>query len=189
MRWPCLPDKDNLSPSVWPQADFLAFVLSIDANGDQSKPCDAYPFVEGCDAAPAPCPPPPNHVPCGCTDCTRKKKRRIIVQHHEAEEPERFGDTSGPVGGDQPGAYLAPPQSGRVVEGGRSYSLRGLGIRFPEVRLALPTIELPRIVRNTEHSRMVLDSAVAPFPPTATNERRERRVVRQHVGADSIRRL
>ena len=49
--------------------------------------------------------------------------------------------------------------------------IRGMALRFPELRLALPTLELPSLVRYQRPSRMRLDGGVAPYvalPQTAT---------------------
>ncbi|MEL7338415.1 MAG: hypothetical protein AAFN70_19660, partial [Planctomycetota bacterium] len=49
-------------------------------------------------------------------------------------------------------------------------TIRGLGIRFPELKIGLPSIELPGLVRRTRSAEMELDRGVAPFSasPPAT---------------------
>jgi hypothetical protein len=61
------------------------------------------------------------------------------------------------------GAYIAGPRTG-TTRGGTSY--RGLdlgGITFPEVRLRLPSIELPACFRGHTAARMMVDSSVAQW--------------------------
>src|SRR5262245_1249837 len=64
--------------------------------------------------------------------------------------------------------YQRPEPSGRFVGESNSVGVRGLGIRFPELDLRLPTIELPSLFQSRTNPEFVTGpmSAVATeLPP------------------------
>lgn len=63
----------------------------------------------------------------------------------------------------QAGSYVAPPATGEVAGESRSMGVRGLGIRIPEIRLELPTVQLPSLVRYRRGPEMHIESGRAPF--------------------------
>lgn len=63
----------------------------------------------------------------------------------------------------QVGSYVAPPANGEVAGESRSMGVRGLGIRIPEIRLEMPTVQLPSLVRFRRGPEMHLESGRAPF--------------------------
>lgn len=71
-----------------------------------------------------------------------------------------------PEEGYETGVYVAPPRSGTTQGPVRRLGIQGLSITFPEVRLRLPSLEFPSLVRSRTESRMVLDQAVAPYVST-----------------------
>ena len=104
---------------------------------------------------------------CQCDSC--RKRRVYIVPHQNCEQPSR---RTIPESGQRlaqphflanPGAYVAPPQNGVEVQGGQSIGLGGFALRFPEMRLELPSIEFPRISRMRHSRHMILDQGVAPY--------------------------
>jgi hypothetical protein len=63
----------------------------------------------------------------------------------------------------QAGSYVAPPATGEVAGESRSMGVRGLGIRIPEIRLELPTVQLPSLVKFRRGPEMHIESGRAPF--------------------------
>lgn len=61
------------------------------------------------------------------------------------------------------GAYIAPPRSGSTRGATNYRGLDGGSLTFPELRLRLPSIELPACFRSRSAARMHIDSAVAPW--------------------------
>lgn len=95
--------------------------------------------------------PPPRHVyVCPCPSCSQPRRGNP----ESAQQPESQS---------QPGAFVAPPQTGVQVSPSRQTSFGGMAIRFPEIRIGLPTIELPNRVTRTRGAHMELDSAVADY--------------------------
>jgi len=95
--------------------------------------------------------PPPRHVyVCPCPSCSQPRRG----SPESAHQPESQA---------QPGAFVAPPQTGTQVSPSRQTSFGGMAIRFPEIRIGLPTIELPSRVTKTRGAHMELDSAVADY--------------------------
>jgi hypothetical protein len=127
---------------------------SAPAYGMQT-PCDAAlpPGAPGCQNAADRCTaaPPPRHIyVCPCPSCSQSRPRNP----ESAYQPESQA---------QPGAFVAPPQTGTQVSPSRQTSFGGMAIRFPEIRLGLPTIELPNRVTRTRGAHMELDAAVADY--------------------------
>ncbi len=118
-------------------------------------PCDAALSAAGpgcagvndrCTASPQ-----PRHVyVCPCPSCSQPRRGNP----ESAQQPESQS---------QPGAFVAPPQTGVQVSPSRQTSFGGMAIRFPEIRIGLPTIELPNRVTRTRGAHMELDSAVADY--------------------------
>ncbi len=102
---------------------------------------------------------------CDCNQCKTVKQRRIVVHHCPPGDGANESADRTPQAGTEPGAFLAPPQSGELTEGYRTWGLRGMSLRFPELKLSLPSIELPGVIRRSRATEMELDRAVAPFQP------------------------
>jgi len=64
------------------------------------------------------------------------------------------------------GFYQAGPRSGAFEGPSQTMGLRGGGITLPEIRLLLPTIELPSCFRSSQHARMVYKGGEAPWIST-----------------------
>lgn len=64
------------------------------------------------------------------------------------------------------GFYQAGPRSGGFEGASGSYSIRGGGFTLPEIRLALPTFELPSLFRTRRSARMVYKGGEAPWVST-----------------------
>jgi hypothetical protein len=62
-----------------------------------------------------------------------------------------------------PAQFQAPAPSGQIAGASNSVGLRGLEIHFPELRFALPTLQLPSLVKFRREPHMQLDSAMAPM--------------------------
>ncbi len=123
-------------------------------------------------AQPAPCGPtacvPPE--PCGPARPTQPPvapcRPKSEVHHVYVRVPE--GGAPRPESGGvppqaPPGSFVAPPQHGSVVQESGSRGISGLRIRFPEIDLRLPSIELPRFTRRKTGAHMEMESAVAPY--------------------------
>lgn len=61
------------------------------------------------------------------------------------------------------GMYVAPPRTGVEVGESRAIGVNGMAIKFPAMRLQLPSIELPSISRMRQKAHMRIESATAPF--------------------------
>lgn len=64
------------------------------------------------------------------------------------------------------GFYQAPPRTGAVQGATRSLGVSLGGITIPEMRLRLPSLELPCCFRSQQSARMMIDSAQAPWVST-----------------------
>ena len=62
-----------------------------------------------------------------------------------------------------PAQFQAPAPSGQIAGASNSVGLRGLEIHFPELRFALPTLQLPSLMKFRREPHMQLDSASAPM--------------------------
>jgi hypothetical protein len=62
-----------------------------------------------------------------------------------------------------PAQFQAPAPSGQIAGASNSVGLRGLEIHFPELRFALPTLQLPSLVKFRREPHMHIDSASAPM--------------------------
>jgi hypothetical protein len=121
-----------------------------------SWPASACGPGAACDAGPAV---PPDEA-CPCDACCR---RRIIVVK---KRPPGGGEERGPVYENapvNPGAFVAPPQAGRVYGTSRGHEIRGLRIRFPEFSIGLPSIELPCLRAFRDDSHMRTQGGIAPY--------------------------
>lgn len=117
----------------------------------------------GC-AEPARPPYPPPTQPCNCpTQPCNCPPQHVVVRLPPCEEG--AGIETGPGGPEAGpgGVFAAPPQTGAAVEGASRIGIRGFALRLPEVRLELPTLELPSIVRSRRGPHMEIDRAVAPY--------------------------
>lgn len=63
------------------------------------------------------------------------------------------------------GAYVAPTRSGEIMGPSRSTGLRGATITFPELKIGLPSLGLPSLIRSRRGPEMRLDSSRAPYVP------------------------
>lgn len=66
------------------------------------------------------------------------------------------------------GFFQAPPRSGAFQGARNSFGVSLGGLTIPEMRLALPTLELPSLSRSRQNARMLVDSAVAPWVSTGS---------------------
>ena len=117
----------------------------------------SYPAAVGPDCG---LPAPPPHQPCSCPQCCQEIHVRIP---EDKLRESRRGESGAGAHAANPGVYVSPPRSGRVEEAGSAFGIRGMSLTLPKIRLELPTIELPSIVRYGHTQRMRLDAANAPF--------------------------
>jgi hypothetical protein len=120
-----------------------------------------------CEGLPPQCGRPTPQANCGCQPCCRK---RLIVVKQPCDEG--LGDENAPIDESapvNPGAFVTPPANGRVYEESGSRGISGLKIRFPELTLSLPSIELPSCFSYREKAHMRTNESVAPYMsmPTA----------------------
>ena len=73
-------------------------------------------------------------------------------------ERERQGATGGATATAE---FSSPPPSGVVAGATNSVGIRGLEVTFPEWKLALPSVQLPALVRLRRDAEMLLDSGRA----------------------------
>jgi hypothetical protein len=66
------------------------------------------------------------------------------------------------------GAFAAPPQTGAAVQASGRVGIRGFALRLPEIRLEMPTLELPSIIHSRRAAHMELDGAIAPYVQVPT---------------------
>ena len=62
-----------------------------------------------------------------------------------------------------PAQFQAPAPTGQIAGASNSVGLRGFEIHFPELRLALPTLQLPSLVKFRREPHMRLDPGEAPM--------------------------
>lgn len=103
----------------------------------------AHPPV-GCAPRQRPCPPTVHvHVPKHMVPCPPQGGQQETVPQPETQ-------------------YFSPPSRGGVTVGESNFiGIEGPEIRFPEFRLALPSIRLPAIFRGRREARMELERAEA----------------------------
>jgi len=70
---------------------------------------------------------------------------------------------AGPGTASAPAQFQAPAPSGQIAGASNSFGLRGLEIHFPELRFALPTLQLPSLVKFRREPHMHIDSSSAPM--------------------------
>ena len=135
------------------------------------------------------CAPPPDSfarkrpalaAPLGCAPC-KKLRREPSREELEAQafseelsaaisaavaeavaQQQAQGAAAGP-GAAAPAQFQAPAPSGQIAGASHSIGLRGFEIHFPELRLALPTLQLPSLVKFRREPHMRLDPAEAPL--------------------------
>lgn len=98
-------------------------------------------------------------------DCVKKPCDRCVPK-----QPPTPPDREGPPTQDNPppmlgprGSYVAPPRSGVAVGESRALGLNGMAIKFPAIRLEMPSIEFPSVSRMRRSAHMRVDAATAPF--------------------------
>lgn len=79
------------------------------------------------------------------------------------EEERAPGQPESAPGVREVGAYVAPPRVGSMRAAGLRRGIEGGAITFPEIRLKLPSLELPSLYRSRSQARMEIESAVAPW--------------------------
>jgi hypothetical protein len=113
----------------------------------------------------------------GCAPCSKGTRSRqigsaeyeqlveeIVAAVAEAEAQQRAATANaGPGTAAAPAQFQAPAPSGQIAGASNSVGLRGLEIHFPELRFALPTLQLPSLVKFRREPHMQLDSASAPM--------------------------
>lgn len=62
-----------------------------------------------------------------------------------------------------PAMFAAPPQGGQISGESNAIGIRGLELHFPEMRFALPTLQLPSLVRIRRNPEMQIDGGRAPL--------------------------
>jgi hypothetical protein len=93
------------------------------------------------------------------SNCTPRQPVANAAAASDSVEPQPAQAAAAPL----VGSYVAPPPVGEMSGEGRSVGVRGLGIRIPEIRLELPTVQLPSLVKYRRGPEMHVDSARAPF--------------------------
>lgn len=66
-----------------------------------------------------------------------------------------------------PGTFAQPPATGTVRGPVDQVGVEGAELRFPEISLRLPSLRLPAFSRFRQEARMDIDSARAPYTPSA----------------------
>lgn len=82
--------------------------------------------------------------------------------------PKQDDSESGPI--EPTGTFVPGPARGEVAGESNSLGLRLGTLRIPEISLALPTIQLPSLVRFRRDAQMLTDSGTAPFVRGEVNE-------------------
>lgn len=152
-------------------------------NGYASSSNNSYMHTGHCTscqrpACPGPsfCCPQPFVIPCNrmhgsCADPKCQIRENHVHVHISREqlmeaygESEPFGDDIAQQPSSRPGGvYAAPPASGTTQSSSESFGIRGLALRLPELKLELPSIELPSLYRVRHGRKMRIDAADAPF--------------------------
>jgi len=92
--------------------------------------------------------------------------RRIEMEGAPAQQPAG----TPPLGAQPPapqGMYVAPPQTGTAVGERNSTRINGFTLHFPELKLSMPSLELPSIQRVRQDANMEINPGSAPFVPMA----------------------
>lgn len=123
--------------------------------------------------------------PYGCPNCNPNCRPPCNPPGPPKEGPPGPPKEGPPEMPNQPvetGVYLAPPRSG-VMRGPMSFrGVEGASITFPELRLKLPSIQLPSCFHDRSGARMTIDSAVAPWESHGfVNAARSEAALRQQV--------
>lgn len=99
----------------------------------------------------------------GCS-CDRCRSCNQPCQPEEKENaPPNNPREFAPERNEVPGAYAIPQAAGEQVGESGSIGIRGLEIRLPEIRLALPELRLPSYYHVRRGAEMHVDSARAPY--------------------------
>lgn len=113
---------------------------------------------------PPPCP-PAEHAP------PKRQVHHVFVQPPAGYPPAGYPALAPPAQQQNPptpaGAFVAPPQSGTVVQEQRSIGIQGMRITFPKLTLELPSIELPHWIRRGRAAHMELAGGTAPYVASA----------------------
>jgi len=125
--------------------------------------------VFAADCAP-PAPAPKKSGP-ACLICpkTRLSHRMSPDEYQELVEAvaaalaEAEAAQAAPAAAAAPANFAAPAPTGQVAGASHSVGIRGLEIHFPELRFALPTLQLPSLVKFRREPHMQLDPASAPM--------------------------
>jgi hypothetical protein len=99
---------------------------------------------------------------CG-THCVPKRPAVETVCEDEYEAEEQSAAAPQSAIAPQVGSYAAPPPVGEVIGESRSWGMRGLSITLPEVRLELPSVQLPSLVRGRRGPEMQIERSRAPY--------------------------
>ena len=119
-------------------------------------------------APPAPVPKKPGH---SCLVCPKTRLSRQLppeeyqelVEAVAAALAEAEAGQAAPAAAVAPANFAAPAPTGQVAGASHAVGIRGLEIHFPELRLALPTLQLPSLVKFRREPHMQLDPATAPM--------------------------
>ncbi|HUE74128.1 MAG TPA: hypothetical protein VMP01_24820 [Pirellulaceae bacterium] len=79
------------------------------------------------------------------------------------EEERAPGQPESAPGMREAGAFVAPPRVGAMRSAVLRRGIEGGAITLPEIRLKLPSIELPCMFHSRSQARMEIESAVAPW--------------------------
>ncbi|MEO0529855.1 MAG: hypothetical protein AAF266_04670 [Planctomycetota bacterium] len=117
----------------------------------------------------ATCVPKQAAAPCAQPSCREDK---TIVYHHccptsPSGEPRDATPRSSPAP-QEAGMFVNPPPTGTVEGAESGWRLRGLSLTLPEMKFALPTIELPCFSRTARAPRMRIDPAYAGYADART---------------------
>lgn len=78
-----------------------------------------------------------------------------------AQSAPRFAPVQAPAAA--PATFAAPPLGGQVAGESNSVGIRGMELHFPEWRIALPTLQMPTLVRFRRNPEMMLQGGTAPM--------------------------
>ena len=152
--------KRSVSPSM---RVFLALVLCMPAvalAGDFSWPWSKQPAC-----GPQPSCDFPGYQPCG-------PKEGPPVPKEGPPAPKEGPPPEEQVELEETGVFVAPPRTGATRGAINRTGIEGMSITFPQLRLSMPSIELPCRYHGRSEARMMIDAAEAPYVRTGYQAKR-----------------
>lgn len=111
---------------------------------------------------------------------TQEQVRQLL---EKTQQTQQQATPAGQVAAQATGTFVAPPATGVVTEESVSRGWRGAVIRFPEIRIGLPSIELPSRYKIRHPRKMFVDSSEAAYVERTQQVQQQNR---QIVAAQAI---